>query len=192
MSQLYWGMTPEAWNAANVIGTWVSGIASTVAVVTALYLAGRTNSHRARFTVSLIHLHLNTDEPHQFEEAIQFSITNIGERRIVVSELGWQVGVFKQDVAYQGVGGVVGAARLPAALEHGESVDWVVYLGKISDPDSWIRRFSKYVLQDRGEWGMFTLQARAVTTVGKTFVARPNKGLRNKLYKALDHIAEQS
>lgn len=186
MTQQFWGIGLDAW---NVIGTWVSGLASTLAVVTALYLANRTNRHRARLSVSLVQLYLNPEHRlGHYDEAVQFSITNTGERRIVVSTIGWSVGFLKKEFAYQRVDGIMGAVPLPAALEHGETISWVVHLGEMTDPESWIRRFPNLLLRRRHS--LLSVKAYASTTVERTFVARPSAGLRNKLRESLSMTSQ--
>lgn len=178
-------LTTDQFNLLNVIGTWMGGVGSIAASIVALWLAGRVGKPRAKITAQLVDIYIDAVDPRKSTEVLQITVTNLGDRRIVVSEIGWTAGLFKKEYVYQRLGGVVGAVPLPHILEHGETQGWVIHVGDVLDAQSWVRTFMEVMLRSRGKLGLRTLRAQVSITTGKVFLAKPGKSLLSRLKWAL-------
>jgi hypothetical protein len=178
-------LTTDQLNLLNVIGTWLGGVGSIAASIVALWLAGRMDKPRAKISAQLADIYIDPVDPRKSTEVVRITVTNLGDRRIVVSEIGWIVGLFKKEYVYQRLDGVVGVVPLPHILEHGETQSWIIHVGEVHDAQSWVRTFTEVMLRGRGKLGTLTLRTKVSITTGKIFLATPGKSLIRRLKWAL-------
>lgn len=184
MSDPVWGLTSDQWNVLNVAGTWVSGMATATATWVALHIANRSLKQRADVEIAAAMMFgpgLDVDDDY-----MRFSIVNTGERKIIIDQLGWQIGWFKKAYAYQSLYPVPGNSSLPITLEHGDSAQWFLPLGRsTTDPNCWERHFAKQMLLGYGTIGLRSLRAVFRTSIGTSFKAKPQPSIMGRLRQAL-------
>ena len=73
-----------------VIGTWVAGLATFLAVITSLYLSRRAERVRLKIWVGIRVVVPGTGAPR--DEYVCFNVTNIGERPVVINLITWVIG----------------------------------------------------------------------------------------------------
>lgn len=125
---------------------------------------------------------------------LRFSIVNTGERKIIIQQLGWQIGWFEKTYAFQRADGVQESSPLPIAVEHGESAQWYLRLGRTTvDPDCWERHFAKKILLGHGNLGLHSLRGVFQTSIGTSFKVKPKSSIMTRLREALhwENMREQ-
>lgn len=184
MSDPVWGLTGDQWNVLNVAGTWVSGMATATATWVALHIANRSVRQRADVEITVAMMFgpgLNMDDNY-----MRFSIVNTGERKIIIDQLGWQIGLFRKTYAYQFADNVLGNSPLPITLEHGDSAQWFLQLGRsTTDPNCWEREFARKILLGHGRLGLRTLRGVFRTSIGTSFKVKPRPSIMGPLREAL-------
>ena len=73
-----------------VVGTWVAGLATFLAVMTSLHLARRGEKVRLRIFVGIRRVMRGDGSPG--EDQLCFDVTNVGDRPVIITNLGWVVG----------------------------------------------------------------------------------------------------
>jgi hypothetical protein len=132
----------ELW---NVVGTWLSGIATTAAVIVSLYLARRTE--RVHLRVSAGVRTLVTMGSNEHPEFLMISVVNEGSRPVIVAALGWSMGwmswgPFKRMHFYQPPSLLPQESPLPTTLAHGHVGR---YLFPLHGADDWVKSFAAQV-----------------------------------------------
>jgi hypothetical protein len=92
-------MNEATYRLLEVIGTWLSGIGSLLAVVVALYLARSQSS--VKLKVSVGHRLIVTPGIKRESEVIDISVINVGERPVVITNVLWMTGILKRKYAVQ-------------------------------------------------------------------------------------------
>lgn len=88
---LSWLHDPDShwWNVANVIGTWLAAIGTIATAAIAVWLASRDR----RVSLQLIAT-LGNRAPNHSEGQVLLKVSNLGARRVVVTAMGFSVGIF--------------------------------------------------------------------------------------------------
>lgn len=181
MTPILFGLSKDEWDAFNVIGTWLSAVASFGAVLVALYLANRANKPSAMVSVtSVVVLHGPGRPIHKF---LMFRIVNSGDRVLKIEQITWRIGIFKRVRALQTFDHAL-ASPLPVELSHGQKAEWLVPFDAAAD-DSWAYDFAKGIIIPAGRSPLSSLRAQFHTTLGHVFSARPCGVTMNALRAAL-------
>lgn len=170
-----------------VVGTWVAGVATLLAVMTALYLARRGEKVRLRIFVGIREVFRGDGSPH--EDHVCFHVTNVGERPVTITTLGWVVGRRKKrKYCIQPLSGSW-TKQYPAELTHGQDARFMVSL---SETPNWESDFSTRFINDSSGQSLKTLRAQIFTSVGQTFEVKPESGLIDQLRLATEGTAQSS
>ena len=158
------------------VGTWVSSIGTTAAVITALYLAKRVEKVRLNVQVGLMQVVIGDGSP--FQEHVGINVTNLGERPVTVNTVGWAIGKGKKRrFAIQPLSSPH-SAQYPIELAHGKSASFLVSFDVMPD---WKREFATGFVRDLSDKSLKTLVAQVHTSVGKTVEVHPRKDLLDAL-----------
>ena len=76
----------------TVLGTWFAGIGTVSATVVALWLARRAERVKLKASVGIRSLVGGVIPPDNLRKIVQFHVTNLGERPVIVTEIGWHFG----------------------------------------------------------------------------------------------------
>lgn len=166
----------NVWNAA---GTWVAGIATLLAVLVSLHLAGRSERLRIKATAGIRLVFAGDGTP--AEEHVQISVVNHGDRTVVVNSVGWRIGTRRSArVCIQPVSGRW-TQDYPKQLAHGEQGTFLVSL--VATP-TWLSHFANDFVRNASHRNLKTLRALVHTSLGQTVEVVPEKGLLEKLHAA--------
>jgi hypothetical protein len=170
--------TDQVINVWNAVGTWVSGIATTGAVIVSLWLARRPS--RVKLSAS-IGVRLIIDNGEQIRDLIALSITNLGERPVRIDSASWKFPAAKRECRYgmQNFGGPYSEV-LPKELTHGERATFTY-------PDEDFR-WSKWLLTEfpeaTSERWLKRLRLHINTSVNQTVVIKPERILIERIKEA--------
>ena len=172
-------MKPETFQILNTIGIWLAGIGTLSAVIVSLYLARRDSN--VQLKVCAGHRVLVTPGQKGTPDYCSIRVTNVGFRPATITGIGWKVGLFKKKYGIQTVYGHPASSKLPVKLDYGDEASYLIgFLGDGTYPN-WIDEFPKDFLADHPRISSLTLKVQAFTSVGKTFEAKIEKGLRQRL-----------
>jgi len=162
----------QVWNA---VGTWVAGIATFGAVFVSLYLARAAGRVKISATVGLRQI-VGRGVP--TEDLLQIAVTNLGERPVTVSNIGWVIGKrSKRRYALQLFGDRM-SADVPYTLTHGQRATFNVLFS--SRPD-WMQDFMTNYVKSAERTVLRTLTAEIYTSVGQTVRVKPEQLFLEKL-----------
>jgi hypothetical protein len=175
------GVGKAQWELINSFGSWLSAIGSIAAAGIALYLANRASNPSARVTVRH-RLVVGSGIVEPFPQFVVFTLVNTGDRPIRVSQIGWEVGMFRKQYAMQLFDAIL-SSPLPIELTHGQEASWLVAL-TYADQDPWADRFSKDFISKYQRLSLWTLRGIFSTSVGHVFSAKPDKNILKLLREA--------
>ena len=184
------GISLSDWEIINSFSNWLSAIGTLAAVIVSLWLASRAGKLRARTAVGhRIIVSPGDNAPHP--EVISFKLVNTGDRTIVVTGIGWRVGLWGRRYAVQ-IHDHLQSSKMPIELSHGQEANWLVPLNARGDEDPWLKYFSIKMLMPNWRSSCFTLRAQFVTSIGETFNVKPEKNLISRLRKECASISRAS
>lgn len=179
-------MSRADWEFINTFAGWLSGIGTLIAVIVALYIANRSMRPKVRAWVGhRITIGPGSKEP--YPELIVFGIVNKGERPLVISQIGWKVGLFKKRHAIQCYD-ESRSSKLPIRLDYGEGANWYIPLHAGDEP--WLESFAKGMLLPNYIVSCFTLRAQFFSSTGYIFSIKPERNLLVKLKKISKKLKE--
>lgn len=111
----WWMLGAQLFAAAGTVG----------AVFAALWLAHRQNRARLRVSAGLVHLVGMGDAVRRTPLYVRIGITNIGQRDVVVTNLGWRFGRVRKRNFVQLPGAPPYSRQLPCRLAPGDSADFL-------------------------------------------------------------------
>ena len=168
-----------------VVGTWFAGLATLVAVSVALHLARRSEKVRLRIFVGVRVVMRGDSSPG--EPYVCFDVTNVGERPVVITTVGWVIG--KRKARRYGIQILEGPPwkQCPAELTHGQGAQFMVGLSPTPD---WTKDFTTNFVNEPQQ--LKTLRAQIFTSVGQTFEIKPEHNLIDRLRRAAEEGGSQS
>ncbi|MEP7366187.1 MAG: hypothetical protein ABI972_23260 [Acidobacteriota bacterium] len=164
----------------NVIGTWLAGIATVGAVFVSLYLArsgARVRLHcYAGIRVEMI------GPPGMTREHICIGVTNLADRTVTISLVGWAYGGRKKKgVSIQTFAPGIGD-QTPKRIEHGDTAMFMVPLDR--NP-GWLVRFATEFITDKPiERALKTLVVQIHPSVGDVIEVKPERVLLDRIHAA--------
>ena len=159
----------------GLAGSWIAGLGSLAAAVIALWLARRVNKVSLQSWVG-IRTTFGGGGPQQ--DVVNFRVTNVGERPVTISTIGWCIGKGKRRHYFiQMLSGVVGD-HLPKKIEHGETATFIVSLSESPD---FFEKFAKHVIDENYTNKLKTIRVLIHTSVGHLENVAPDKNLLDKL-----------
>lgn len=162
----------QVWNA---VGTWVAGIATFAAVLVSLYLARAAGRVKIKAYVGLRQL---VGRGVRTEDLLQFGVTNVGERAVTISNIGWVIGKRSNRRNFVQLFGSPMSASIPRVLMHGERADFLVLF---SERPSYMSDLAHDLIQAGDPSILKTLIAEIDTSVGQTVRIKPEKAFLDKL-----------
>ena len=158
-----------------VVGTWVAGLATLLAVMTSLHFSRR--SERVRLKIS-VGIRQTIGDGNPLEDHVCFDVTNVGDRPVIITTIGWVVGRRKKRrYCIQPLSGRW-TKQYPIELTHGQNAHFMVSL---AETPNWVREFSAGFINDPSDQSLKTLRAQVFTSVGQTFEVKPETGLIHQL-----------
>jgi hypothetical protein len=178
-------MDVDTWKFINTFAPWFSAIGTLSAVSVSLFLA--RSEKPIKFEILAGHrIIIQPGTGRNYPEYLLISAINTGHRIATITNVGWEVGLFRKRHAIQVVHKDIYSSGLPAKIDDGEEARWMIPL----DLDrNWIESFSKDFLMPYPRWNLFWMKLQIHTSVGKTFKRRIEKSLRLKL---LEECKKQS
>lgn len=155
------------------VADWVSGLGSLSAAIVALYLAKWNQSIRLKGYCGL-RIAIGGGGPK--EELVFISVTNIGTRSTVVSNLGMSVGMFKKRFALIPLVKDQYSVGIPYQIADGQQAQWAVPL---DEKKAWLRELCEGFVVSPED--VRTLRFQIHTTHGETFNIRPERPLREAM-----------
>lgn len=163
----------------NAVGTWVAGIATLLAVLVSLHLAGKSERLRIKATAGIRQLFAGDGTPP--EEHVQIGVVNHGDRVVVVNSVGWKIGTQKNArFCVQPVSGKW-THDYPKQLAHGEQATFLVSFAATPD---WPADFANGFVRDVSHRNLKTLRALVYTSLGQTVGVVPESSLLQRLREA--------
>ena len=154
-----------------LVGTWVAGLATLAAVMTSLYFARSAAKVRLRISVGIRVVISGDGSPGK--DHLCFDVTNVGERPVIITTVGWVVGKRKKrKYCIQPLFDPLLSPQCPIELTHGKNAMLMVSL---AGPPDWVRGFKKFL--DTAGQSLKTLRAQVFTSVGQTFEIKPEGSL---------------
>ena len=162
-----------------VVGTWFAAIATIAAVAVALWLSRRSEEVRLKAYAGLRDIIRGDGTP--AETHLIISVTNLSERPVTITSVGWAVGKRKrQRFAVQTMSGRF-THQYPVELAHGKTADFTVSF--VATPD-WPKDFASGFIKDLSDRHLKTLIALIQTSVGQMVKVRPEPELLQALKNA--------
>jgi hypothetical protein len=178
------GIAKSHWDMINGFANWFAAAGSFAAAAVALYVANRAGKPTAILSVGCrIIVGPSSAEP--YPEFVVFRLTNTGDRPIRIINIGWRAGFWRKKYVTQTFDPSL-SDRLPLDLSHAEEGIWYVPLAYKEGP--WPEYFVKTMLYPISWVALWTLRARALSSVGIVFVVRPENELRRLLKDAFKRV----
>ena len=170
-------MDIDTWKFINTFAPWLAAVGTISAVIVSLYLSRAEKPIKLEIRAG----HRIIIEPGaigKHPEFLYISAINTGHRITTITNVGWKIGLFKKQHAIQVVPNNISSSNLPIKIDDGEEAKWLIPLDL---PENWIERFSKDFLRPNPRWNVLWVKLQIHTSIGKTFEARIEKGLRKKI-----------
>lgn len=169
----------------EVAGAWLSGIGTLLAVVVALHLARVQKAVRLKVSAG-IRLVI-TPSRGRDAEVLDISVTNIGDRAVVITNVLWRWGIVKRHYAVQVTGSAMDSLKIHQRLEPGHRGSFYIVLDP-NERENWVLRFAKEMPRHfRGAW-LRRLQIGIATAVGTTKWVSVEDSLRKELIKSAEAV----
>ena len=167
----------QTWEFINSFSSWVAAFGTVGAVIVSLLLARRDKTVRIEVTAGLrLSVIPGTQPP--YPELLCISITNIGHREAQITSIGWKIGYFKKQCMVQTIINNGISSILPVRLKDGEQATYYIPL---NNETRWLENFRNDFLQKYPRLMARSIKVLASTTIGKTYEAKIEDGLRWKL-----------
>ena len=187
---IFLGLGKVQWELINSFSNWLAALGTIAAVVVSLWLAARATRLKCRASVGH-RIVIEQGAKGSFPEIVVFSIVNTGERSIRTTSIGWRVGFLRWRRDAVQMFDHTQSSAMPVELNHGQEAQWVFPLQL--DDQGWLSKFPKKMLTPHFRFQSVTLRACFVTSIGKTFLIKPERGLLNRLVEAsTDHASMRS
>ena len=175
-------MSRDTWRFINTFAPWLSALGTLSAVALSLYLARRDKT--VRLEVSAGHRLLVTPgTPGPWPEFLAISVVNIGHRDAQITNIGWRVGILRKRHAIQTTITDGMSSQLPIRLRDGEEAKYFV---PMNETTNWLDNFASKMLAPLPRVQVYFVRIQVFTTIGRTFEARIESSLRDKLIAAVD------
>jgi len=170
-------MDRQTWEFINSFSSWLSAFGTIAAVIVALYLA--RIDKRVRLEVSAgIRLIVSPGVSGPHPEYLVIRIVNSGHREAQITNIGWKVGFFKKKLAVQTTIKDMLSSDLPVRLKDGQEASYYIPL---NERINWLKDFVHDFLPNRYRLRSRFIYATVHTSIGKSFEAKREKGLRKRL-----------
>ncbi|KQW57073.1 hypothetical protein [Variovorax sp. Root411] len=160
---------------ANAVGTWVAGLGTLAAVIVSLWLA--LDSRRVRLKTRVGIYWLIPGDGTQRTEFVNFDVTNVAERPVTISSVGWVIGRGKaRRFALQDVSQMLD--DVPRRLDHGQKANFATELSR----SAWLGYIADFVQESP----IKTMRGTVTTSVGTIVEAELAPELVQRIQVVLD------
>lgn len=171
----------------NVVGTWLSGLATLAAVLVSLYFAIFANRPKLHVRAGIRALAQMGKSEHP--EYMMIMVTNTGDRTVIVDGFGWSMGWGKWGPlakrSYMQLPSMLPMEdRIPTTLPTGQVAR---YMFELAGKHDWIKMIAGRIAslpQWRRRLYLRTLKVHISTTVGTSFSIGVEKAVINRLIAA--------
>ncbi|MBW1717324.1 MAG: hypothetical protein JRJ77_16135 [Deltaproteobacteria bacterium] len=170
-------MDRETWEFINSFSPWLSAFGTIAAVIVALYLARIDKQVRLEVTAG-IRLMVTPGMSGPYPEYLVIRIVNIGHREAQITNIGWKVGILKKKLAVRTIIEDGLSSDLPARLKDGQEASYYIPL---NERTNWLKDFVHDFLLNRFRLRSRFIRVTVHTSIGKSFQAKIEKGLRDRL-----------
>lgn len=166
----------------DVLGTWVAGTGTLLAVIVSLYLA-RTQG-RIKLTVRAGERKIVSPGSTEMPDIVSVIVTNCSQRPAKITHISWSIGFFKKTLFVQMLN-IPSYETLPKMLNEGEEGHFVIPYKIPGHDENWDKYMSAQLLKGFRfpTLRIFSLTCIATTSVGQQFKVRAEKNLRDTLLK---------
>lgn len=162
------------WAYWSMIGTWLSGIATFLAVVTSLYIALRKPKAFVTGGVRLARMLVGNDE----YRCVTVRVVNQSLHSIKVSSICW---VLNKDNEAQQVFRNAESDILPIRLEHGEEANYRIIFD--DSENDWVHRFARTLSEHKAD--INNLKCFVVLSTGERYRIKVYKPVKDKIAEAM-------
>ena len=168
----------------DVLGTWVAGIATLLAVIVSLTLARKASSLRLRIFAGERMIVTSGEE--ETVDCTMISVTNCCPHPATITHISWKSGWFNSLYLVQ-LFNIPGYETLPKKLEQGGQASFIIpYNIRPEGEESWAASIAKSLLKNK-KWPWFqikTLKCVVSVSIGQEFKVSVEKGLKDRIYNA--------
>lgn len=173
---------PSLFAILNTIGIWLAAIGTVSAVIVSLYLARRDSIIKLKiYAGHRILIGMGQEDRPSY---LSIGITNTGFRKVTIVNLGWKSGFFKKTYAIQTLYPGPYSDNLPKTIADGEEARFLIPFKNYDGNPNWIDEFPRDFLDKYPKLKCKTLKLQVMTSLGKTFEVRVEKGLQEKLLES--------
>lgn len=165
------------WAYWSMVGTWLSGIATFLAVVTSLYIALRKPRAFVTGGVRLVRMLAGNDE----YTCVTVTVVNQSLHSIKVNSICW---VLSKENEAQQLFRNPESDNLPTRLEHGEEANYRIIFD--DSEDDWIHRFARTL--KKHEVDINNLKCLVVLSTGERYRIKLYKPVKDKIAEAMKII----
>lgn len=163
--------TIQVW---NTVGTWLAGMATFAAVVVSLYLSRQRDRVNLKVHAGLRLVIVGDGSPAR--RVVVISVTNRGERPVIVNTVGWRIGRGKNARFCIQTVGRRSPDDYPKELAHGKSATF-----SFDNPEAWANDMLEKFLQPAAAKHIRTFKAQVNTSVGETVESTAEESLQRFL-----------
>ncbi|VVT49247.1 hypothetical protein UYSO10_2728 [Kosakonia radicincitans] len=161
------------WAFWSMIGTWVAGIATFMAVLVSLHLANRKSRPRLNADVSWVFI----DNGLKTVSGVGITIANASGAKVVITGISWLCG--SQKKLAQTFGHSL-STPMPTKLEEGESA---FYFLEVGEEMGWPKTIIKNIKECSGKIEKLKLSVSMASGIKKTFKVKNLISMLNELDK---------
>jgi len=171
----------DTWEFINTFAPWLAALGTFAAVLTSLYLARETRI-RIKIRAEVSYIVTRGDPSGHRPECLSFRITNTGIRETTISQLYWDIGLFKKKHYLWLVPENSYSSPLPVRLKDGEDAS---YLMPMHEFDSNLGDIGRNLLSGwLGPIKAHFIYACVGTSTGSHFKKRVGPDLRKRFLNA--------
>ena len=157
----------------SMVGTWLAGFGTLLAVAVALWTSKQNNKILLKIIAG--HRTLIQQGVSGHKDYCMIRIVNIGIKVANIVSIGWVVGRGKNKRYFSQILGFPESDTLPKILNEGETANILIPL------DNWTKEFSRDILSNQNLNIIKTLKVTVYTSSGEEFQALVEDGLIDKL-----------
>ena len=164
----------------DVLGTWVAGLGTLLAVIVSLYLARTLGRIKLRVVVG--ERKIITQGSTETPDVVTVLVTNCSQRPARVTHISWQIG-FRKKKNFIQMFNSPGYETLPKMLNEGEEGHFVVPYKTHGNDEDWDKSIAQDLLEDSALPRLYisTLRCIVSTSIGQQFKVKVEKSLRDRL-----------
>jgi len=175
-------LTFDQWmTVLGAMGSWLAAVGTIAASGVALLLAGR--AEKVKLKVWAGRRLIVGGGSGQPTECVVISVTNLGERPVIIQSAAWRMGKGKSRQYAIQMPSTTSPSQFGKRIDYGENAQFMVNF--VESPD-WMRDFATNVVQDGSDKWLKTLRAQVNTSVGHTETVKPEQPFLDEIKQILE------